>query len=212
MNEQDSVKDGGDRPELATADSRRDGDASATAAGSASLERMGQAISGSAARRPAPVELWNPPYCGDIGLAIARDGTWSYRGSPIRRLPLVKLFAGVLRCEANGCHFLVTPVEKVDVKVEDAPFIAVEMNVQGTGSTQTLVLRTNLDDMVTVDAAHPLRFDLAADGAMKPYVRVRGRLDALLTRSLTFDLAELMVSGPTGRTGVWSDGAFFPAI
>ena len=94
---------------------------------------------------PAPVEKWNPPYCGDIGLFIRADGVWLYRGSPITRLPLVKLFASVLRRDADGRHYLVTPAEKVDVGVADAPFLAVEMEVAGAGSAQTLIFRTNLN-------------------------------------------------------------------
>ena len=156
-----------------------------------------------------PVERWDPPYCGDIGLSIARDGTWSYRGSPIRRMALVKLFASVLRRDEDGRHYLVTPVEKVDVVVEDAPFLAVEMEVLSEGAAQVIVVRTNLDDVVRVGGPHALQLVTADDGALKPYVRVRGRLDALFTRALTYDLAELIVAGRDGRNGVWSEGQFF---
>lgn len=212
MNEQDSVNLGPRRPDPASDAGQAQPDPGSMAGGRDNTSQIGLIARSASSRQSTPAELWNPPYCGDIGLAIARDGTWSYRGSPIPRLPLVKLFASILRREEDGRHFLVTPVEKVDVTVADAPFIAVDMTVQGSGIAQTIVLRTNLDDIVTVGDTHPLRFDLASDGAMKPYVRVRGRLDALLTRSLTYDLAELMVAGPDGRLGIWSGDAFFPAV
>lgn len=153
----------------------------------------------------APVEIWDPPYCGDIGLAIARDGTWSYRGSPISRHALVKLFARVLRRDSDGRHYLVTPSEKVDVSVEDAPFRAVEMQVDGHGRKQMLTFRTNVDDVVVCGPAHPLRFEVEAhSGGLKPYLRVRGRLDALVTRSLYMDLVAL--AQPVGRGGWGQNG------
>lgn len=171
--------------------------------------RLEAAVAAEGGRRVAPVDRWDPPYCGDIGLAIARNGTWSYRGSPILRLPLVRLFASVLRRDDDGRHYLVTPVEKVDVAVEDAPFLAVEMEVQGEGVTQTVVMRTNLDDVVRIGHAHPIRFAGEEGGGLKPYVLVRGRLEALVTRALTYDLAELLVCDANGITGLWSGGAFF---
>ena len=161
---------------------------------------------------PPPVERWNPPYCGDIGMAIRADGTWMYQGSPIGRLPLVKLFAGVLRRDEDGRHYLVTPVEKVDVAVADAPFMAVEMEVRGSGPEQTLVFRTNVDDIVTCGPEHPLRFSIEpAAGGLKPYLRVRGRLEALVTRALYYDLVELAEpsAGPD-TLAIRSNGALFP--
>ena len=160
----------------------------------------------------APVERWNPPYCGDIGLEILRDGTWAYQNSPIGRKPLVKLFARVLRKDADGRTYLVTPVEKIDVKVADAPFHAVEMEVRSEGSAQTLIFRTNVDDIVTCDAAHPLRFELEpASGGLKPYLTVRGRLEALVTRALYQDLVALAVEDEKApdHLGLWSGGTFF---
>ncbi len=162
---------------------------------------------------PAPVERWNPPYCGDIGLAILRDGTWTYLNSPIGRKPLVALFARVLRKDADGRTYLVTPAEKVDVAVADAHFLAVELEVRGEGPAQSLLFRTNVDDIVTCDREHPLRFMTEpGSGGLKPYLRVRGRLDALVTRALYQDLVALAVDDPTGqdRLGVWSGGCFFP--
>jgi uncharacterized protein len=160
--------------------------------------------------RLPPVELWDPPYCGDIGMAIRADGVWMYQGSPIGRKPLVRLFSRILRRDADGKHYLVTPVEKVDVAVADAPFLAVEMDVNGCGRDQLLTFRTNVDDIVMCGADNPMRFvEETGSGGLKPYVRVRSRLDALLTRALYYDLVELAVEAPEGL-GVWSGSRFFP--
>ncbi|HVJ78521.1 MAG TPA: DUF1285 domain-containing protein [Hyphomicrobium sp.] len=166
------------------------------------------AASGEAGARP--VEKWNPPYCGDIGMKIRRDGTWMYQGSPIGRIALVKLFASILRKDDDGKTYLVTPAEKVDVEVEDAPFLAVEMAVSGEGRNQTLTFRTNVDDVVTVDAEHPLRFEQSGpDGGLKPYVLVRGRLEALCTRAVYAELVELAEAGEGDEVGVWSGGEWW---
>jgi uncharacterized protein len=163
-----------------------------------------------AGKDPAPVEQWDPPYCGDIGLRIRADGTWLYRDSPIARPTLVKLFAGVLRKDADGRHYLVTPMERIDVAVDDAPFLAVEMEVRGGGRSQTLIFRTNVDDIVEAGPAHPLRFALEpGSGGLKPYLLVRGRLEALATRTLAYDMAGLALE-EEGRPGLWSGGGFFP--
>ena len=173
----------------------------------AGLQALLQAQQG---KGPAPVERWNPPYCGDIGMQIRADGVWIYGGSPIGRMPLVKLFAGVLRKDADGKHYLVTPVEKIDVAVADAPFLAVEMEVQGSGRAQSLVFRTNVDDVVTAGPEHPLRFVTEpGSGGLKPYVLVRGRLEALVTRALYYDLVELAVTDAERGFGLWSGGQFF---
>jgi len=167
-------------------------------------------------RTPAPVARWQPPYCGDIGLKIRADGSWLYRDSPIGREALVSLFASLLRKDADGRTYLVTPSEKVDVAVEDAPFVAVEMAVQGEGRAQTLILRTNVDDVVHCGPEHPLHFaEQAPGGGLKPYVLVRGRLEALLARPLVYELAELAVEEKRGGTtvsGVWSGGVFFALL
>jgi hypothetical protein len=156
----------------------------------------------------APVAEWDPPYCGDIGLAIRADGTWTYRGSAIGRMALVTLFARVLRKDSDGKTYLVTPHEKVDVHVDDAPFLAVAMDVTGSGSAQQLVFRTNVDDEVACGPEHPLRFAVdAATGAIKPYVLVRGRLEALVTRALTHALLEHAVENEP--VGVRSGGVLF---
>lgn len=174
------------------------------------MNRLEELLKEADATGAAPVEAWDPPYCGDIGLAIAGDGQWLYQGSVIPRREIVKLFARVLRRDADGRTYLVTPAEKVDVAVADAPFIAVEMQVNGSGAEQVLLFRTNVDDAVRCGAGHPLRFAVGApDGAFKPYVLIRGRLEALLSRPLVYDLVELASEGPDGSFGIWSAGAFF---
>lgn len=138
-----------------------------------------------------PVENWNPPFCGDLDMEIRRDGTWFYLGTPIGRMPLVRLFSSVLRKDGDGKTYLVTPVEKVGIRVEDAAFVAVEMNVSGSGDDQVITLRTNVGDIVEAGPDHPIRFeDEGETGGLKPYVLVRGRLEALLARPLLYQLME----------------------
>jgi hypothetical protein len=157
------------------------------------------------------VERWDPPYCGDIGLRIRSDGVWLYRNSPIGRHALVKLFAGVLRKDADGRHYLVTPTEKIDVAVDDAPFLAVEMEARGSGRDRKLMFRTNVDDIVTAGPEHPLRFEIeSGSGGLKPYLHIRGRLEALVTRALLYDLVELAAEDGGRGPGLWSGGTFFP--
>ena len=175
------------------------------------LDEIAAAARGARTRGLPPVHLWNPPFCGDIGLKIDRDGTWRYRGSPIGRPALVRLFSTILRKDPDS-HVLVTPVEKISVDVEDAPFLAVDMAVEGAGAARTIRLRTNVDDWLAIDAEHPLRFEPGPSGGVKPYGRVRGDLWALATRSLTLDLVDLGevrdVDG-CARFGVASGGHFF---
>lgn len=162
------------------------------------------------ARGLPPVHLWNPPFCGDIDMRIAQDGTWVYMNSPIGRKPLVQLFASVLRRDPDEKYYLVTPVEKVGIRVDDAPFTAVRMRMEGSGQSQVIRFETNVDDEVTVDDAHPLRFAVEAgtDG-LKPYVMVRAGLEALVSRALFYDLAA--AGTVVGEWfGVWSSGQFFP--
>ncbi|WP_332461156.1 DUF1285 domain-containing protein [Acuticoccus mangrovi] len=162
----------------------------------------------------APVERWNPPDCGAIPMEIKEDGTWHYNGSPITRERLVRLFASVLRREADGSFVLVTPVEKMTIAVADAPFVAVELVAEGEGASRSVTVRTNVGDVVRVDPDHPLRVaqDAAHDGFV-PYVRVRGGLEARLTRAAALELAELAEAGsdaPDAPLGIWSGGTFFP--
>jgi hypothetical protein len=162
-----------------------------------------------ARRKPGKLALPNINVCGDIGLAIARDGTWFYEGTPIHRMPLVKLFASVLRREGDA-YYLVTPVEKVLIAVEGLPFVAVAMEQKGSGKSQRLTFRTNVDDEVTAGPKHPIGFE-AGEGGPIPFVEVRGGLRARLARPVYYELAALAVEAPKGKgLGVWSGGAFFP--
>lgn len=155
-----------------------------------------------------PVEKWSPTHCGDSEMRIAADGTWYHQGSPIHREAMVRLFSTILRREADGRHVLVTPVEKLDIAVDDAPFVAVEMKAEGQGRDTMLAFRLNTGDLVTAGAAHRLRFVQAQDGP-RPYLHVRSGLEALVARSVYYELAEMAASGDDGPAGVWSDGAFF---
>ncbi len=160
---------------------------------------------------PPPVERWNPPYCGEIALRIAGDGTWFYNGTPIGRPALVKLFASILRKDPER-HVLVTPVERVGIEVEDAPFLAVEMVVEGEGQRRRIGFRTNVDDVVAVGPDHPMRFENDPAGGVKPYVLVRGELWARLTRALTYDLIGLgedRVVGNEAMFGIHASGRFY---
>ena len=138
-----------------------------------------------------PVERWNPDFCGDLDMEIRPDGTWFYLGTPIGRMPLVQLFSTVLRKDDDGKTYLVTPVEKVGIRVVDAPFVAVEMDVSGSGDDQVMTFRTNVGDVVEAGPDHPLRFvDETETGGLKPYLLVRGRLEALVARPVMYELVE----------------------
>jgi len=158
-----------------------------------------------------PVHLWKPPVCGDLDIRIAGDGTWFYMGTPIGRPALVRLFSTILKREGDK-HFLVTPVEKVGIRVADAPFMAVEMLMEEGDNHRVLRFRTNVDDWVTCDGAHRLRFAQAADGGLTPYLHVRADLWAKVTRALYYDLVDIseerMVDGQP-MFGVESAGEFF---
>ena len=174
-----------------------------------------EAITGALARAgkgPPPVERWNPPFCGDLDMRIATDGTWFYMKTPIGRPALVKLFASVLKREGDS-YFLVTPVEKCGITVDDAPFLAVELNVENGAEGRVLHFRTNVDDWVECGPQHALRFEPeAGTGGLKPYLHVRRDLWAKVTRALFFDLVEIgeerEVEGKA-MFGVASMGVFF---
>ena len=161
-----------------------------------------------AEQRLPPVERWNPTHCGDSEMRIARDGTWFHQGSPIGRPAMVRLFSTILRREPDGGFVLVTPVEKLDIEVEDAPFVAVEMKAEGDGRDARLAFRLNTGDLVTAGPDHPLRFAGTPD-APRPYLHVRDGLEALVVRSIFYDLAERALAGEDETPGVWSNGAFF---
>ena len=158
-----------------------------------------------------PLEKWDPPFCGDIDMQIKRDGTWFYEGTPIGRPELVKLFSTILWREDDS-YFLVTPVEKVGITVEDAPFVAVDFDVTGEGENQTLTFTTNVDDQAKAGPEHPIR--VARDpetGEPSPYILVRRNLEALIDRKSFYRLVELGVHHQ-GWFGVWSGGEFFGII
>jgi hypothetical protein len=158
-----------------------------------------------------PVHLWNPPFCGDIDMRIAADGTWFYMGTPIGRPALVRLFSTILKRE-GGKHFLVTPVEKVGIRVDDAPFMAVEMRKDTDSRGRVLRFRSNVDDWVDCDSDHRLRFEAAVDGGLTPFLHVRADLWAKVTRALYYDLVDMgeerVVDGRP-MFGVASAGEFF---
>ena len=157
-----------------------------------------------------PVHLWDPPFCGDIDMRIAADGLWYYMNSPIGRMPLVKLFSSILRYDADGNYYLITPVEKCGIRVDDAPFVAIRMRVEGAGRNQAIYFETNVDDEVCVGPEHPLRVaDEVGTGGLKPYVVVRANLEALVSRALFYDLVALGVNEGEWF-GVWSSGIFYP--
>ena len=169
-----------------------------------------------AGKGPPPVERWNPPFCGDLDMEIRADGTWFYLGTPIGRMPLVQLFSTVLRKDEDGRTYLVTPVEKVGIRVADAPFLAVEMNASGSGDGRVITFRTNVGDVVEAGPEHPLRFvDEPETGGLKPYLLVRGRLEALLARPVMYELVghgeEVEVDGTT-MFAVRSNGQVFPIM
>ncbi len=162
-----------------------------------------------AAAKLPPVEQWHPAHCGDSDMRIARDGTWYHQGSPIGRPALVKLFASILRREPDGGFVLVTPGEKLDIAVEDAPFVAVELTSEGQGRDRRIGFRLNTGDHVIAGPGHPIRFDVAADDEPRPYIAVRRGLDALIVRAAFYELVELALVEDGSPPGLWSDGAFF---
>ena len=156
-----------------------------------------------------PVESWNPEHCGHSEMRIARDGTWFHQGSPIGRPAMVKLFSTILRREPDGRFVLVTPVEKLGIDVEDAPFVAVEVKSEGAGEQRRLAFRLNTGDLVVAGPDHPLRFEQRPDGP-HPYLLVRNGLEALIARPVYYELANAALDEDATPPGLWSDGMFFP--
>jgi uncharacterized protein len=180
-----------------------------------SADTLAETARRSARRGPAPVHLWNPAFCGDIDMRIARDGTWFYMGTPIGRKPLVRLFSSILKREGDA-YFLVTPVEKVGIVVEDAPFVAEDFEVEGDGRNRSVRFRTQVGDEVTAGPEHPIRVARDAETAEpSPYVMVRAGMEALIDRKSFYRLVELgceeEIDGVT-QFGLWSGGVFFPFI
>lgn len=162
-----------------------------------------------------PVHLWDPPFCGDLDMRIARDGTWFYNGTPIGRKPLVKLFSSILKREGDD-YFLVTPVEKVGITVDDAPFVAVDFEASGDGADQQITFTTHVDDVVPAGPDHAIRVTRDPEtGEPAPYVHVRAGLEALIDRKSFYRLVEIGTTEPHEGAewfGLWSGGQFFPVI
>jgi hypothetical protein len=170
------------------------------------LEEVARAV---AERRLPPVHQWNPQRCGDSEMRIARDGTWYHQGVPIARPAMVRLFSTVLRRERDGGYVLVTPMEKLDIEVDDAPFVAVSMKSEGEGRSARIAFQLNTGDLVTAGPEHPLRFAEDERGP-RPYLHVRSGLEALIGRSVYYELAERALATEEAAPGVWSGGIFFP--
>lgn len=162
-----------------------------------------------------PLHLWNPPFCGDLDMRIARDGTWFYQGTPIGRTALVRLFSTILKLE-DGKYFLVTPVEKVGISVDDAPFVAVDFRLDGTGHGQNIVFKTNVGDEAPAGAEHPIRVMRDSEtGEPAPYLMIRSGLEALIDRKSFYRLVDLCTHEMHAGAqwfGIWSGGVFFPVI
>jgi hypothetical protein len=175
-------------------------------------ESLASAARAASRKGPAPVHLWDPPFCGDLDMRIARDGTWFYLGTPIGRKPLVKLFSSVLKRE-GGDYFLVTPVEKLGITVDDGPFVAIDFTIEGEGRDQKITFTTQVDEEVTAGPEHAIR--LAHDpqtGEPSPYVMVRGGMEALIDRKSFYRLVGIAVErdlGGEAHLGVWSGGGYF---
>jgi hypothetical protein len=179
-----------------------------------SAEGIAAAAGKATAKGPPPVHLWDPPFCGDLDIRIARDGSWHYLGTPIGREGLVRLFASILKLE-GGRHYLVTPVEKVGITVEDAPFVAVDCAAEGDGTAQVVRFTTNVGDEVAAGPGAGLRAVRGADGAIVPYVEIRRGLEARVDRKTFYRLVSLCDHAPHAGGmwfGLWSGGVFFPLV
>jgi len=195
---------------MGAVDSKQSDPSSNTETSSSLIQKFGSGNSSPV--RPVACGKRLPIDRGDLEMRISRDGTWFYRGSPIGRPALVKLFASILRREPDGRYWLVTPAERGRIEVEDVPFLAVALTLQGDGREQQLIFRTNLDDIVTAGSDHPLRVETATSGEPAPYILVRNGLEARLTRPVFYDLVELGRVEPienSSQFGVWSQGRFF---
>ncbi len=180
-----------------------------------SAEGIAAAARKASKRGPAPVHLWNPPFCGDLDMRIARDGTWFYLGTPIGRIELVKLFSGIIRRDGED-YYLVTPVEKVGLTVDDAPFVAVDFEVTNPGPDQTLTFVTNVGDLAQAGPDHPIRVELdPTTGEPSPYILIRRNLEALIDRKSFYRLVDIgskEINDGSQWFGIRSAGMFFPVI
>ncbi|MCV6585438.1 MAG: DUF1285 domain-containing protein [Marinibacterium sp.] len=176
-----------------------------------SADSLAASIRATKSKGLPPVHLWNPPFCGDLDIRIARDGTWFYLGTPIGRVELVRLFSSILKLE-DGKYFLVTPVEKVAITVDDAPFVAVDFEAAGAGRDQSLTFVTHVGDSATAGPDHPIRVVRDPQtGEPSPYVMIRAGLEALIDRKSFYRLVELGAHHD-GWFGLWSGGQFFAVI
>jgi len=176
-----------------------------------SAEGIAATVRATKGRGLPPVHLWNPPFCGDLDMRIARDGTWFYLGTPIGRFELVRLFSSILKKE-DGKYFLVTPVEKVGITVDDAPFVAVDFEPEGEGARQVLTFTTHVGDTAIAGSEHPIRVERDPNsGEPSPYILIRSELEALIDRKSFYRLVELGAHNE-GWFGLWSSGEFFPII
>ena len=180
-----------------------------------SADGLAASVKAAGTKGPPPVDKWNPPFCGDLDIRIARDGTWYYLGSPIGRAPLVKLFSSILKREGDA-YFLVTPVEKVGIKVDDAPLLATDFEVTGEGRDQSLRFITKTEDEATAGPDHPIRMTRdPVTGEPSPYILIRRNLEALIDRKSFYRLVDLGTNEQYGGQswfGLWSGGQFFPVI
>lgn len=180
-----------------------------------SADTLAAAAKAAGTKGPPPVHLWNPPFCGDLDMRIARDGTWFYLGTPIGRAPLVKLFSSILKREGDD-YFLVTPVEKVGIRVDDAPLLAIDFDARGAGRDQTLTFTTRTEDVAALGPDHPLRVERdPQSGEPSPYILIRSNLWALVDRKSFYRLVDLCCHHEhDGHKwfGLWSSGQFFPVI
>lgn len=176
---------------------------------------IAQAAKKAGKKGPPPVHLWDPEFCGDLDMRIARDGTWFYLGTPIGRMPLVRLFSSIIRKDGDD-YFLVTPVEKVGITVDDAPFVAIDFDVTGSGKDQEITFTTQVDDTAIAGPDHPIRVNRDPEtGEPSPYVLIRANLEALIDRKSFYRLVDIGAhSAIEGESwfGVWSKGTFFPII
>lgn len=176
-----------------------------------SPDGLAASVNAAKSRGLPPVHLWNPPFCGDLDMRIAKDGTWTYMGSPINRFELVKLFSSILKKEA-GKYYLVTPVEKVGIIVEDAPFVAVDFDRSGVGTAQILSFTTHVGDTADAGPDHPIRIVIDPEtDEPSPYILVRANLEARIDRKSFYRLVDIGTEHDDWF-GVWSGGQFFPLI
>lgn len=176
-----------------------------------SAEGLAASVRATKSRGLPPVHLWNPPFCGDLDMRIARDGTWFYQGTPIGRFELARLFASILKLE-DGKYFLVTPVEKVGITVDDAPFVAVDFTVSGDGSDQVLTFETNMSDLSEAGPENAIRVERDPEsGEPSPYIHIRAGLEALIDRKSFYRLVDIGAHYDDWF-GLWSKGTFFPII